>query len=365
MSTTAYVRYDKDVETLQPNEDEMTEEIVASMGRQQRTAFDRHRHAHRDAHAKSHGFLKGTLTINADLDEPLRQGLFREPGSYDVITRFSTAPGDIQNDSIRAPRGFAIKVIGVGGKKMLPEQEDEVTQDFLLVNMPVIPFGDVESYLQIQTILERHGDDPDVAKRIAAALAKGANRALKLIGRESPTLYGLSPPNTHPLGETFYSMAAIRYGDYIAKVRATPRSENIRRLAGELLDTRDRPSAIRDAIVDYFKAEGAEYDIQVQLCTDLEKMPIEDASVEWPEDDSPYRTVGRLAFSSQEANSPARRVYGDDVLTFNPWHCIPEHQPLGSIMRIRVPAYERSTTFRHDMNMEPRQEPRTIGDIPD
>jgi len=37
-------------------------------------------------------------------------------------------------------------------------------------------------------------------------------------------------PNVHVLGETFHSMAAIRYGDFIAKLSAAPLSESVRAL---------------------------------------------------------------------------------------------------------------------------------------
>jgi hypothetical protein len=67
---------------------------------------------------------------------------------------------------------------------------------------------------------------------------------------------------------------------------------------------------------------------------------------------------------AQDAYSPARRVYGDDVLSFNPWHCIEEHRPLGAIMHVRIKAYEKSSSFRHQMNVQPRVEPKDINELP-
>ena len=94
-------------------------------------------------------------------------------------------------------------------------------------------------------------------------------------------------------------------------------------------------------------------------------MPVEDAAVLWPDDLSPHQPLATLRIPPQDAYSPARRVYGDDVLSFNPWHGIREHQPLGSIMRVRIAAYERSTRYRHEMNAQPRVEPTSIDAIPD
>ena len=52
-------------------------------------------------------------------------------------------------------------------------------------------------------------------------------------------------------------------------------------------------------------------------------------------------------------------------LIFNGNATIRDHQPLGSIMRVRIAAYERSTRYRHEMNAQPRVEPASIDVIPD
>jgi len=67
----------------------------------------------------------------------------------------------------------------------------------------------------------------------------------------------------------------------------------------------------------------------------------------------------------QDAYSPARRVYGDDVLSFNPWQGVEAHRPLGSIMRSRRAAYEASSARRHALNAQPRAEPTSISELPD
>lgn len=108
-----YVRYSPSVEIKQPDEDRLTREILDSVAQQGQKVFDKHRHAMRGAHAKSHGGLKGELRIYDNLPAHLAQGLFRKPRTYPVMIRFSTAPGDIMPDGLSAFRGMAIKVIGV------------------------------------------------------------------------------------------------------------------------------------------------------------------------------------------------------------------------------------------------------------
>ena len=44
----------------------------------------------------------------------------------------------------------------------------------------------------------------------------------------------------------------------------------------------------------FFENETAEWNVGMQLCTALEKMPVEDASIQWPEDLSPYVPAARI-----------------------------------------------------------------------
>lgn len=359
-----YIQYTPDVEVKQPHEDEQIEKIVSMMHAQNVKNFDKYRHAIRDAHAKQHGTVVGTLQI-PELPKHLAQGLFAKPGSYPVVIRFSSAPGTLKDDSVPSPHGMAIKVIGVPGQKMLPELADAVTQDFLLVTMPVIPFGTVEKYLSMQKIIAMQDDAPESAQKAMGLLAQGGKKALELLGIHNPLVDGLAPPNEHLLGQTYHSMAALRYGDYIAKISAAPASSELKALIGQSIDTKDKPSAQRDALVEFFAKQGGEYELRAQLCTDLEKMPVEDGSVLWEESLSPQQVIAKIIIPAQDAYSPARRVFSDDKLSFNPWHCIPEHQPLGSIMRVRKQAYAASTDFRHAMNVQPKIEPHSIDEIPD
>lgn len=358
-----YIPYSTSVEVLGEDEERLTAEILEIMASTNRKAFERHRHAVRDAHAKSHGFLKGELVV-PELPEHLRQGLFARPATYSVVIRLSSAPGDIHSDTIPAPRGMAIKVIGVEGERLLPDDQGR-NQDFLLVNIPVLSFGTIGKYRQLIGVLEKNAQNPGFLQRAMAGVARGVEAAVEAVGVEpGATLRGLARDNDHLLGETYHSMAAIRFGDHIAKISAAPLSDNVRALTGKDVGTVE-DSTMRDLVVEHFRDQGAEYQLRAQLCADLDKMPVEDAAVLWPEELSPHQPIATLRIPPQDAYSPARRVYGDDVLSFNPWHGIREHQPLGSIMRVRIAAYERSTRYRHEMNAQPRVEPTNIDAIPD
>ena len=282
-----YLRYHDNLQQQQENEDAVIDTIVASMMRVNEKVFDKHRHAKRDAHAKSHGVLIGHVTVHDRLPAHLAQGVFATPATYPVVIRLSTAFGDIHSDKFPVARGMAIKMLGVSGHQFLPGREQANTQDLLLMNHPVIAFGHVAAYLKTQKLLEKHMDDPDTTKRIMAALARGGSKALHTVGIESPTIDTVGMPNNHILGETFFSMAAVRYGDYVAKLCAAPLSANVRALTGQIIDNDGGDSVLRDLVVDFFNNQGAEYELRAQLCTDVANMPIEDASVDWPQELSP------------------------------------------------------------------------------
>jgi hypothetical protein len=365
MTNTTYVAYSDDVEKQRPDEDELINSTIKALHRMNELANKRYKHGVRDQHAKIHGVLHGELTVYPDLASHLRQGLFATPATYPVIARISSAGAEIRSDQVHGLRGMAIKVLGVQGPKVLFE-DDGVAQDFLLVNKPTIAFGDVRAYRKAMPLAARLATAPDIAVKVAGTLARAVAGVLKTIHIKPPTpVQVFAVPNNHILGQTFHTMAALRYGDYIAKLSVAPLSESVcaltdRRVEGSLGD-----DALRDMVVDFFASNSAEYQLRAQLCTDLTEMPVEDASKLWPENLSPHQPIAKITFPAQNADSPARRAYADDVLSFNPWHALGGHRPLGSINRVRIKAYEASTALRHKVNNAPRVEPRDIAELPD
>jgi len=365
MTHNQYVAYSDEVEQRRPDEEKLIGEVVESMRRSNEEAYHKYKHGIRDAHAKSHGVLRGELTVKPGLEDHLRQGLFATPASYPIIARFSSGFGQIRSDQIHFVRGIAIKVLGVQGPRALPE-DDGVAQDFLFVNKPTISFGDVRAYHGAMSAASIQAKAPDLALKATGLLARTVANILKAVHITPPTpIEVFAGPNPHILGETFHTMAALRYGDHVAKLSVAPSSASVCELTGRHVDGSLGDDALRDLVVDHFANDDAEYEVRAQLCTDLVKMPIEDASVLWSDAVSPHQPIATITFPSQNADSAARRAYADDVLSFNPWHGLAAHRPLGSIMRVRRKAYESSSEFRHAKNGAPRVEPKDIGDLPD
>ena len=353
--TRPWVLYDDGIEVEQPNEAAQIASIVASMGRVGGAVFDQHRHALRNAHAKSHGILTGVLTVRPDLPDELTQGIFTPGKRYEVVARLSSAPGNMHADGERTIKGMAVKVMGVEGAG---------TQDFLMANLPILPFGTVVAYMAFQRDMEERVARKETAPIVVPEIANAAAAVLEAVGLPNRTLEAVGATAHHILGETFHTMAALRFGRYVGKMSLAPESENVKALTGQAVEIGENDSVYRDLVVDFFRLQGAAYTLRVQMCLDLETMPVEDASVEWSSEESPFLTLGTIWFAEQEAYSPARRVYGDDVLSFNPWRGVTAHRPLGSIMRSRKAAYEASTRFRHEMNVRERVEPVSLLDVP-
>ncbi|WP_433602516.1 catalase family protein [Nocardia sp. CA-135953] len=355
----SYLRYRDDLERPRPDEERDIDRIIAVLRTNNERAYRMHKHGLRDAHAKSHGILRGELTVHPGLPPELAQGLFATPATYPVVARLSTTSGVIRSDQLRGVRGLGIKVLGVDGPRALPGDQAS-TQDFIMVTHREFLFADAHAYytqgMPTAWVLARLPDP--VLHTGSTVLSALDAHVLRRIGRPLPPNLGVFVrPNTHILGETFYSSAPLRYGDYIAKILYTPVSPEVSALTGQPVGHDAGINAHQEMVVDFFACHSAEYELRVQLCTDLDTMPIEDATVEWPEAESPHRTVATIRFDRQDPYTPQRRAFGDDVLSFNSWRGLDAHRPLGSINRLKQRVYEASSNYRHNVNNAPRLEP--------
>ncbi len=366
-TTQPYVRYSPSVETIPADEQQTIDGILASMRRMDGRAQEQSGHHLRVSHAKSHGLAVGELTVLDNLPQHLAQGLFSRPGTYPVIVRLANVPGgQITPDSINTQRGFSVKVLNVEGTK-LAGHEGQTTQDFVLDSgTTYFPNGDAKSFLlQHRTVIEHLGQVPDGVKEAISTVARVTNEALQTVGLQSAMLNFAGDSRIHPLAEAYYSQAPLRYGDFIAKLALVPVGAAQRALAEQhvKVDGDKDPNALRTASVGFLNENEAEFEVRIQLCTDLDKMPVEDANKEWSEADSPYQPVARIRLPRQDAYSEARQQYVE-ALSFSPAHSLEAHRPLGSIMRARLQAYPTLSSIRRTGNNQPLEEPTSIDAVP-
>lgn len=345
------VRFNSSVERPDPDEAETIRALIATNRYISEKTFADGGHAIRSVHAKSHGILQGDLEVDADLSDDLAQGLFAKCGRYPVVMRFSTISGDILDDSVSTPRGLAIKVIGVKGER-LEGSEGDVTQDFVLINGPAFGASNPKKFHQVLRLLAKTTDEAEGLKKIVSAVMRQVQRVIVAVtGHPNVTVATLGgQPETHILGEIFYSQAPLRFGEFIAKISVAPQSSELKALVQAPLNVNGVPNGLREAIVEFFRKNGGVWEVRAQLCTDLKKMPIEDAAVVWSEEISPYQRIGRITVKPQLAWSEARSSAVDDGMSFAPWHGLAVHRPLGGIMRVRKAVYEMAKKLRAERN---------------
>ena len=357
------VTYKPAYETVEEGEVETCAQLTETLRSISAITWKDSGHATRSVHAKSHGLLSADLRVLDDLPSVLAQGIFAKPGTWPVVMRFSTVPGDILDDNVSTPRGLAIKVVGVDGDR-LEGSEDATTQDFVLVNSPTFPTSGARKFLSRLKVLAATTDKVPALKKALSTVFRSTEKVIESLGAKSGTLRALGGhPETHILGETFFSQAPILFGPYMAKISVAPFSPELKALANAPVDLGGKPNGLRQAVIEFFASHHAEWELRVQLCTDLKTMPIEDASTRWPEGQSPFVAVARIVAKPQIAWSDARSSAIDDGMSFSPWHGIADHRPIGSIMRVRKVAYEMSAEFRAGHNGRAISEPRELDSL--
>lgn len=295
------------------------------------------RPALRDAHAKAHGCVKAEFVVG-ELDDSLRVGLFREPGRYPAWIRFSNGNDRPQGDAAPDGRGMAVKVMNVPGKKLLPDEIEATTQDFVMINHPVF-FVDTAKHYASFTRAQLSGRTWSYFLRHL----RGFWIALKLRGHDV----------ANPLESQYWSMSAYRFGDgeRAAKFSARPCSVS----QGEFIET-DSPHFLADNMERHLSERGGCFEFLIQRQGDPRRMPVEDPTVLWNESKAPFVPVATIRIPEQGFRDPGRTALCEN-LSMTPWHALPEHRPLGGINRLRRAVYERISTLRHEMNQTLRAEP--------
>ena len=197
------------------------------------------------------------MEIAEGLPTVLAQGLFAKAGRYPVVMRFSTLPGDILDDSVSTPRGLAVKIIGVDGAR-LNGSEGDVTQDLVLVNGPAFGAPNAKAFLANLKLLAATTDKIEGVKKVMSAAMRGMQQLVEVTtGQENATIATLGgQPETHILGETFYSQVPLLYGDYIAKIAIAPATPELKALTKAPLQVNGVPNALREAVVEFFRQNG-------------------------------------------------------------------------------------------------------------
>ena len=297
----------------------------------------------RDAHAKAHGCMKAEVTVSADIDSSLQRGVLSEPGkTWQAWMRLSNGNAYPQFDRARDARGMAIKLLDVPGEKLSKSPQHASEQDFVMFNHPAFFVRDVAEY-----------------KSNFAAQADG-KKAMAFFPSWNPStwevrhliiaLKTLSPAPETPVATTYNSIAPFKLGEHNIKYRVIPQPEACPdyQLPEQ---NQDLPNFLRNALYQQLSLDSvpACFALQVQRQNAEYYMPIEDPSVEWSEAISPFETVATIKVPAQDFDSREQNLFCDN-LSFNPWHALPEHRPIGGINRLRKAVYEAVSICRLERN---------------
>ena len=370
--STPFVKYTPDVETADPGFDENLQTVIAKTERYiaaSVTAEGTGR-AVRDAHAKGYGLVRGEVEILDQIPAEYAQGIYATPGKHDALIPFSNGSPHAGADArLGGATGLALKIFGIDGPTLVEDEPDTGTFDYANINAPVFFCSTVEHYLFIQDLFIG-------APGYFARGAAGRHDFYKDFVTGKGTLDQdhwawdellaflrvLQSPPVNLLLSTYWTMGAVRHGDYIAKVRFAPSPIFADKVVERALDLASAAEVYRPALVAELRERPYEFDIQIQLCADLAQMPVEDVTVEWPEHLSPFVTVAKLRFPQQDISDDAN-LDKMDALSFTPWRVTAAHAPLGNIMRVRKEVYRHSSILRHQLNRQQRIEPSSADDV--
>lgn len=263
-------------------------------------------------HRKQVAALRGTLAVPGGLPAYAAQGLFAQPGEYQVVVRMSNGSVVPQPDPVPDIRGLAFSVRGLDGPGALEDATDR--QDFLLINRPAFGFHDSRDFAELVPAAARGQKSLLAHMTTKYGLVKGALEMVRQAGELARPFSGFATSG-------FHSCAPVAWGPYAAHIHLQPVGAT-----RDLLAWRDWGADIRERVA----RSPLRWNVQAQFYTDPDATPIEDGRRAWK---APKVTVGVLE-ASEVADS--EQVAADH---FDPWMALVEHRPLGEIMRARKAAY--------------------------
>jgi hypothetical protein len=310
-------------ETPQADEARVTEAFIAFL---QAASAQRHPTGlmPRFNQGRASGCVEAEFSVLPDLAPEYRVGIFAQARTYPAWIRFANATSATDRD--KDVRGMSIQVAGVEGENLTP---GATTQDFILNSHPVMMVPGPRQFLDLLRAVEAGG-----LRRILYFVRHPGAARVAMASRQRPSSH-LDIPywSTTP-----YLFGLGRAVKYIVRPAAGPTSN---------VPAMPTDHYLREALTGHLARAEASFDFLVQFQVAGESMPIEDASVEWPEADSPYRPVARIRIPQQDVAAPAREAACEQV-AFNPWHALADHRPLGSFNRARRDIYRAMARFRQE-----------------
>ncbi|HEV8250374.1 MAG TPA: catalase family protein [Gaiellaceae bacterium] len=330
------------------DEDAYLDDIIATFTAQMRGLWNPG-HFERGGNTKTHGIVRAEFTVLEGLPERLRHGIFAEPRTYSAWVRFS-GPGPYVTPDIDDV-GFmsiGVKLMGVPGPKLLDDEQS--TQDMFGVSTPTFVTPDTRANAHLQHWSLKNAPIFHFVNFRRPHVLDGVMQFL------------WTKTQTSPLEDQYFSCVPYLLGEGQA-MQYSFRTRLKTRTCVPRLPLRPPDDYLRDAMVATLAEQDVEFDVLLQVQTDPFLMPIENNGVLWPTKLSPRVPAAVLRIPKQKFDSPEQLAFAR-VLTLNPWHCIPEHRPLGNQSRARRRMYYELSRLRQSMNGVEHYEPTGDEEFP-
>ncbi|MGO4713518.1 LodA/GoxA family CTQ-dependent oxidase [Bradyrhizobium sp. 2TAF24] len=289
--------------------------------------------AERPVFRKLHGTAHGRLEMAKNIPADLKVGVFAHD-SLVAWMRFSSDTSPTSPD-LQSTVGIGLKVFGVPGEKAYGGAGD--TADFIMQNYPVFFVDNAKEMCEFTYAGVVQGDYPTYlahhpkTKRILDEMAKVEGSVL------TTTYWGILPFGA---GEK----QAVKY-------RLDPETppENV---------ANDAPNYLATDMANRLLHGEYRFRFMVQRRTNPATMPLDEATVEWPESESPFIQIATLIIPRQDVEDRGQADYGQS-LAFNIFRVPPAQAPVpeSSIAAVRRAVYAASANTRHEANGQPLHDP--------
>ena len=294
----------------------------------------------RAQHPKHHGCVRAEFVVANDLPTEFQFGVFSEAGkTFPAWIRFSNARK--HDDQEPGGHGMAVKLMGVTGEKLLAGQQNEKTQDFLLLDSPIFFIKDAVQFAEFDAAVLKSEVSWFGKLSVLEYFAKHPREFLILHRIENNQ-------SSNPLETSYWSATPYKLGSGAVKYLVKPHLDGPPIVAPA--PSRDQ---LRAAMKLNLETRDAYFDFCVQPQLDPSEQPVEDASHLWQ---TPAQTIATIHIPCQSFDTPAQMEFCEN-LSFSPWHSLREHRPLGSLNRLRKATYLALSNFRHEQNHVPSIEP--------
>ena len=296
----------------------------------------------RGFHAKGTG-VRANFHVRPDIPKHLQIGLFQSGRAYDALVRFSNARGEVLGDLSKDQRGIAIRLKTIPGESLAPTDDSNI-QDFLLTNTPISFARNPVQFIEVGEIIL-----DGIAGVIPRLLKKyGFRETRRIVGVFLAPLISFAP---YQMNE-YWSRTSYKFGEAAVRFLIRPPADAKRSSPGDQLSGvlrsllqggSQKDHYLREKLRDGLKEGEIKFDFCVQLFVDDKRTPIEDAFIEWKEEDSPPIEIATLVIPKQDLDVPLQRDI--EQMAFNPWNT-EEFTPLGLINLARKNVYDASAIHR-------------------